>query len=124
MSKKENKKVKVAEATEVKEEVKAVEANEAIESELVESSTVEEETSKEDTSDVVVKTERKFRPFHKIVENPKKTLVKTVELATAFGLGCLTVAAMSKKQSPETNEVIDAEFTESDSNVDINEDQE
>lgn len=122
MSKKENKKVKVAEATEVEEEIKAVEANEAIEGELVKSSTVEEETSKEDATDVVVKTEKKFKPFHKLVENPKKTLVKTVELATAFGLGCLTVAAMHKKQSSET-EVIDAEFTESDSNVDIENDQ-
>lgn len=121
MSKKENKKVKVAE---VEEEVKAVEANEAIEGELVENSNAEQETSKEEeTAEVVIKSEKKFRPWHKVVENPKKAIVKTVELAAAFGLGCLTVAAMSKKDSSET-EVIDAEFTEKNSDVDIeNEDQ-
>lgn len=124
MSKK-NKKVE-----EVKEVVEEVET-EVVETEQVEQQAAETEEVKTELAEVEKKTEdevevvektKKFDPFHKIKENPKKALATAVKGIAIFGAGVLagkTLFGGNDTVQPDTIE--DAEFKEVvDEDVDVN----
>ena len=124
MSKK-NKKVE-----EVKEVVEEVET-EVVETEQVEQQAAETEEVKTELAEVEKKTEdkvevvektKKFDPFHKIKENPKKALATAVKGIAVFGAGVLAGKALFDGNNivlPYTIE--DAEFNEVvDEDVDVN----
>lgn len=118
---------KVEEVKEVVEEVETeVVETEQVEQQAAETEEVKTELAKvekktEDEVEVVEKT-KKFDPFHKIKENPKKALATAVKCIAVFGTGVLagkTLFGGNDTVQPDTIE--DAEFKEVvDEDVDVN----
>lgn len=128
MSNKTKKMNKVAKATEVEEEeVETAEVKEVVENnnetEVTDNVEVKAETDASE-AEVVVETKKVFKPLAKAKEvNWKKVgadaLKVTVGLVAGFGLA--KAISGGEHLSPETEEVIDAEFTEVEQDVETQE---
>ena len=117
------------------EEVEEVET-EVVETEVVETEQVEQQAAEtkevktelaevekktEDEVEVVEKT-KKFDPFHKIKENPKKALATAVKCIAIFGAGVLAGKTLfGGNDTVQPDMIEDAEFKEVvDEDVDVN----
>lgn len=128
MSNKTKKSNKVEKATKAVEEevIEAVEAvDAAVESDKAESTEiVEAETeSKDSEAEVTVETIKVFKPFAKAKEvNWKKLAADTLKVVAGGVAGYVVakkVIGGGEEHSPETAEVVDAEFVEVNDDVDV-----
>ena len=92
------------------EEVKEVETEQveqqAAETEEVKTELAKVEKKTEDEAEVVEKT-KKFDPFHKIKENPKKALATAVKGIAIFGAGVLAGKTLFGGNDTVQKEVVD-----------------
>lgn len=119
MSKKENKKV-VEEVKEVieGEVVEEQQAEEVVDAQLP-AETENTETGTTEGEGEVVEGKKKFDPFHKIKENPKKFLADVLKVGAGLAGGFAIAKAMSGQKQEHPEVIEDAEFNEVVENEDV-----